>query len=194
LRPTCTREPGVCSNTLALPLAQLDEDVLSTIEGEVLRPSLIEKLLTMVDAGAAESHAALERERDRLAQEIANLVQAIKHGVPGDTVAPEIRRCEQEKVKVEAKLRAPRPEALNLERLRAALEQRSDRWKTDLRSEPKVARLIVRKLVGPITLWEEAPEWLRWEAPATPERLLDGLADRTYLVASPPGFEPGFQP
>jgi hypothetical protein len=48
-------------------------------------------------------------------------------------------------------LHQPRPD---IDKLRAALEQRAEQWKADLRDEPKVARLLLRRLVGPLTLWD----------------------------------------
>ena len=70
--------------------------------------------------------------------------------------------------------------------LRAALEQRAARWKADLRAEPKVARLLLRRLVGPMTLWGEAEGGLRWDAEQTAaDSLLDGLVQ---LGTSPTGI------
>jgi hypothetical protein len=53
-----------------------------------------------------------------------------------------------------------------------------------LRAEPKVARMLLRRLVGPLTLWEDEPRpaWIRREAQANAEGLLDGLV---HHVASP---------
>ena len=74
------------------------------------------------------------------------------------------------------------------------LEQRAKQWKKELRAEPQIARLVLRRLVGPLTLWDESkrPDFVRFETTPT-VALLDGL-DATLLVASPPGFEPGFWP
>jgi len=83
-------------------------------------------------------------------------------------------------------LRIPRVPRLGHERLRAALEQRAEQWKTELRAEPRIGRLMLRRLVGPLMLWDEAerPEWCQWKAaPAT--ELLDGLA--TLEGTSPRG-------
>jgi hypothetical protein len=64
----------------------------------------------------------------------------------------------------------------------------------DLRAEPKIARLLVRRLIGPLTMWEEPrPDFIRWESNPTPEALLVGLVS-TLQVASPTGFEPVFWP
>jgi hypothetical protein len=50
-------------------------------------------------------------------------------------------------------------------------------WKADLRAEPHVARLVLRRLVGPLTLWDESkrPDFVKWEAQPT-TGLVDGLA------------------
>ncbi len=188
---TSRRKPGICKNTLVLPLAQTDETVLEMVEGEVLGTRVIEELLMLVDRHGVDDSAHLTADRERLQREIDNLMELVANGAPAATVAPKIREREVEKTKIEAKLRAPRPEVPDLKKLRAAaLEQRSAQWKADLRAEPKVARLLLRRLIGPIELWEPRPAFVRWEAPAKPA-LLDGLV---HDVASPPGFEPGFWP
>ncbi len=64
-----------------------------------------------------------------------------------------------------------------------------------------MARLLVRRLVEPLTLWDEtAPEWdvseeqlawlndgngVPWETTPKPTALLDGLVDPNLLMASP---------
>ena len=72
------------------------------------------------------------------------------------------------------------------EKLQAALEQRAKDWKRELRAEPRVARLLLRRLVGPIVLHDDSkrPAFVRWVT--TPRMgLLDGLAPPIW-VASPP--------
>jgi hypothetical protein len=88
--------------------------------------------------------------------------------------------------RVEQQLRIPRQAPPNIEKLRAALTQRAEQWKADLRAEPKVARLLLRRLVGALTLWDEFEGGLRWEAPTKPD-LLDGLV---HHGTSPTGFTP----
>jgi len=46
---TRRRKSGVCTNTLALPIAETDDDVLGIVEGEVLGRRFIEELLAVVD-------------------------------------------------------------------------------------------------------------------------------------------------
>jgi len=68
--------------------------------------------------------------------------------------------------RLEARLRAPRPSTPDAKALRQALEQKTKEWKKVLRSEPRLARMLLRRLVGPITLWkdEPLPEWLKKKA------------------------------
>ena len=187
---TRRRKPGVCTNTLALPIAETDDDVLSIVEGEVLGTRLIEDLLGLIDT-TPDQTAQLQAERQRLTGEIDNLVKSVAKGMPADVIAPTVREYQQAVAKIDVQLRAPRPARPDLDKLRAALAQRSASWKADLRSEPQVARLVLRRLVGPLTLWDETEGGTRWEAEITPENLLDGLVQ---LGTSPTGFEPVFWP
>jgi DNA invertase Pin-like site-specific DNA recombinase len=190
---TRRRKPGCCPNTLALPIDETDGAVLSIVEGEVLGTRFIGELLALVD-NAPDETTWLTAERDRLQTEVDRLVASIAAGVPADTVAPLIRTNDSAIRRLETRLRQPRVPQLGAERLRAALEQRAKAWQKELRAEPHIARLVLRRLVGPLTLWDESerPDFVRFETTPTVE-LLDGLAP-TLLRASPPGFEPGFWP
>ncbi len=155
------------------------------IDGEVLGTRIIDELLALVDRGDTDDGVRLTAERERLRGEVARLVGSIASGVPADTVAPAIKEREAEIARIDAQLRTPREVRPNIEKLREALEQRAAQWKTDLRAEPQVARLLLRRLVGPLTLWDDA-DGLRWDAPVT-TGLLDGLV---HVGTSPAGFEP----
>lgn len=73
---TRRRKPGVCTNALALPIAETDDDVLGIVEGEVLGTRFLEELLSLVD-NTPDPTAQLQAERDRLAGEIDNLVKSV---------------------------------------------------------------------------------------------------------------------
>jgi hypothetical protein len=83
---------------------------------------------------------------------ISNLLDLAESGIPADIIAPKVRERQTALAKVEAQLRVPRHAPPNLAQRRAALEQRAATWKAELRAEPKVARLLLQRLVGPITL------------------------------------------
>jgi hypothetical protein len=73
-----------------------------------------------------------------------------------------IRERELEISRLEVRLRTPRKEAPNIEALRAALTQRAEEWRATLRTEPRVARLLIRRLIGPLELPDDSPrpEWI----------------------------------
>jgi hypothetical protein len=101
----------------------------------------------------------------------------------------DIRERELEIARLEARLRAPKGEAPNLERLREALEQRAAEWRQTLREEPKVARVLLRRLIGPLELYDEStrPDFIKADTELQ-TALIDGLAE-IQDIASPPGFD-----
>jgi len=162
-------------------LDDTDDTVLEIIEGEVLGTDYIRELLALVDQGQADNSAQLVAERDRLRAEVDNLVASIAAGVSADTVAPAIRDREAQIAKLDVQLRRPRQEPPNMARLKAALQQRVKEWKKELRAEHRIARMVLRRLVGPIVLHDESkrPDFVKWEAEPKTE-LLDGLAPTPF--------------
>lgn len=71
-------------------------------------------------------------------------------------MAPAIKERELAIARLDVQLRRPRREQPNIEKLRGALQQRAKQWKKDLRSEPKIARMVLRRIVGPLT-YEMSP-------------------------------------
>jgi hypothetical protein len=137
--------------------------------------------------------AAAAAERTRLLRQIANLVESVAKGMPADSIAPVVKQYQAEVAKLDVLLRSAKPAPPNLDQLRAALERRAAEWRATLRDEPIVARRLLRRLVGPLTLWDASePEaaWIDYETVLTPA-LLEGLAP-IQVVASPTGFEPVF--
>lgn len=198
---TRRRSPGRCSNRLALPIEETDNRVLSVIEDEVLGNRFIGQLLALLDDAPADDGARLEAERNRLCAEIDHLLEVVAAGVPAATAAPKIREREAEIARIEARLRLPRPVRPDKERLRAALEMRTAVWRAELRAEPKVAGILLRRLIGPLTVdttpvpdfirerypdvvnrlvpvgtGEDLPDEVWWQASTKPTALLEGLA------------------
>ena len=122
---------------------------------------------------------------------IENYVRSIGAGVAPETIAPAIRNCELEIARLEARIRTPRQQP-QIEKLRDALTQRAAEWRITLRSEPKVARLLLRRLVGPLVMLDEStrPDFIKADCEVK-TGLIDGLAE-IQDVASPTGFEPVF--
>jgi hypothetical protein len=165
-------------------MAMADGIVLDMIEEFVLGKKFIEELIAMVDKGDSDNVALLTRERDRLCGEIENYVRSIGAGIAPETVAPAIRQCELEISRLEVRIRAPRQRP-EVEKLRDALTRRAAEWKETLRSEPKVARLLVRRLIGPLEMLDEStrPDFIKADCEVK-TGLIDGLAEIQH-VASP---------
>jgi len=111
--------------------------------------------------------------------------------VPPQSIAARLRDLESKLSAVEARLRQPRREAPDLAKLRDALTKRSEAWAMDLWRETDVARTVVRRLIGPLTLFDPSvpsPEWTEWETSVTAD-ILDGLCEYS-LLASPRAVAP----
>ena len=65
------------------------------------------------------------------------------------------------------------------------MEQRAAEWKQTLREEPKVARLLLRRLIGPLELYDEStrPDFIEADT-VLQTGLIEGLAE-IQQVASP---------
>ena len=144
------------------------------VEGDILGTKFSEELLAMVDQGSSDNVLRLRADRDRLRGEVENLARSIAAGVPPDTVAQAIREREVEIARLEVRIRTPRQQP-NIEKLRDALTQRAAEWKATPRSEPKVARLLLRRLIGPLVLYDEStrPDFIKADAVVKPG-LIDG--------------------
>ena len=126
---TRRRKPGVCTNRLALPIAQTDDNVLDVVGGEVLSDRFIEELLSTVDKGEADDSARLTADRDRLQREIDNLMDLAASGVSASTLAGKIKDREVQIGKLDRQLKQPRHAPPNIEKLRGALQQRAEEWR-----------------------------------------------------------------
>lgn len=118
------RKPGTCSNTIRLDIEETDHAVVDVVEGEVLGRSYVDRLLALVDHDVVDERPGLQAQVDERQAEVRKLVESIAVGVPAETVAPLIREKQREIARLEAEIRRPRPERLDVERLRAALEQK----------------------------------------------------------------------
>lgn len=188
---TRRRKPGTCNNKVALPIEQTDNILLGMIEGEVLTTQQVEELLALLGDGSLDNYAYWTQRRDALRQDIDKLVQLTLRGASPESVGPQIQEREKEIARLDEQLRMPHPEPVDIDKLRAALLQRTAEWKRDLRGNVKVARLVVRRLLGPITLFTDKPawvpeadtSWIAWEAEIRREKAVR-RADTGYGVPS----------
>ena len=112
--------------------------------------------------GHGDDVAALQQQRAELQVEVKRLVEAIAKGVASETVAADIRERETKIRLLDTRLKLP-TEPPDRARLRSALEQRTADSKRDLRGDVRIARLVLRRLLNPITL-HDALEYPRERA------------------------------
>ena len=181
--------PSVCPNEVSLPVAEIEQTFLDVIEGTVLHPDFIDRV---VDAAFAlqpdDERSALMEERTRLAREIQHLTTAIANGGDIPALATALSERDKQLKAVSAKLARPVVEPLDREVLRAALKLREGQWKQVLRG-PHIAqaRLVLQHLIDlPIHVMLPRPSYIkvgtqgteripRWEARTRPGALLTGL-------------------
>ena len=86
-------------------------------------------------------------------------------GVSASTLAGKIKDREVQIAKLDRQLKQPRHAPPNISKLRGALQQRAEEWRTDLRAEPELARMVLR-LVGPLTMTDldDNRAFIEWAA------------------------------
>ena len=105
--------------------------------------------------------------------------------MPADTVAPAIKEREAEIARLDVKLRTPR-RCRRTSSVSATPDQRAEQWRSGPAGRAAVARLLLRRLIGPLVL-RRVPAglaWVQWESAVT-TGVLDGLVPT--FVASPTG-------
>ena len=176
--------------------------ILSVIEGEILSPKFIERLVETAFVNPEYDRAAIEAERERIAREVENLTKAVAVG--GEDI-PSIVKMLKDRDKrlrvLDAKLSAEPPDRA---KLREALEQRRQDWRAILRSNVAQARVVLQQLIAlPLVVEAEpVPSYIKegdhrgweWLAKARPYGLLVGLTPTVHDVVSPGGVEPPFSP
>ncbi len=197
----------VCGNKADIPMVDTDDTVIEALLDDVLDPvmlneSIDEGLRVICDPGLVTTTtvdaelAAVDRECERLAAAIAAggemtaLLDALR--------ARRARRSELERDR-EALTGRRLTEAGDAVRIRSELTAIAHSWRQVLAYDPGNARPIVTTLasgrvrITPLDVSGRPGK--EWELSG--EANLAGLFERSIVpmsVASPPGFEPGFQP
>ena len=121
------RGPNACTNSVSIPLGDVDRWVLDTVDEFVLDEDAIEfveskRRRILLDALEERSRGeeAVARELSTVEREIARLVDALKEGLPARPVREELERLEERRSALSARAGAS-------EGLRALLAERIDR-------------------------------------------------------------------
>jgi DNA invertase Pin-like site-specific DNA recombinase len=200
---------GVCANDLEVSMGMADATAVAIVGDDVLAPDVVtralEKLMAMFD-GPAEDVAA---RRARLAAsvrkvdgELANLSAAVASGAPPETLLAALRERERQRRAAQAEL-AALDEGPQLRKTAASIRADAlallDGWRALLGRHVGTSRQLLRKVLDRerfvfYPMGSGRARWYDLGVTPTLDRFFGAVPALKKAVASPPGFEPGFQP
>lgn len=146
---------ALCSNSLRIAVAEMNEAVLSAIEEHALTPEAVERLMTLTERDdLREQHALLGREVSDIEKRIGRITAAIELGDSPASLLAKLRELEARRTAIAGDMAKLRPVA----RLApAVLENRLAEWRRLLRQSTTQARAVVQRIVhGRITFTPRA--------------------------------------
>ena len=182
------RGRSVCTNTLEMPMAAADEAVLSQLEGDALRPEVIEaalsravERLTTPDPKAGQERKALEAKRRKIEQELTHLTAAVATGGPINTLVSAIKTAEIKRGQIDDQLSGLdgrlQIASLDRERIERDLRKRLNDWRSLLRRHVPQARQILRKLLTDRVVFSPQDDHYTFESTWTLGKLVSGVVD-----------------
>jgi site-specific DNA recombinase len=192
------RGTSVCGNALRVPIDRVDDAVLRTLSGDVLRPAvvmaIVNGVLDSLESRTAKRDASNHRLTLRaIEREIANLAQAVATGGQLEALLCELRIREARRAELLTTIAAY--EALTVVRFdRRSIEQdvkrHLDDWRGMLAKHTSDGRQLLREvLTGPLRFTPEGRTY-RFEGEASVGRLLAGVVDVATFMVPVRGFEP----
>jgi site-specific DNA recombinase len=197
--------PEVCTHADQWPMEELDREVLATIAGDVLRPALVDEVITAAkqlfdetSVGKPEQQEQLRRKLATVERELSRYADAIASGAGQIPALVERMRTAEEKrrglvAQIERSRETSQPPAWReLERrMRASLKE----WRSQLTGDVAHARQAFRQLLTtPIRFTPFVHRGMlaiRFEGQWGLEAVFGGVLTK---MASPTGFEPVFWP
>lgn len=192
------RGANVCGNRLVLPIDRTDTAVLATLANDVLRPAIIDAVIAGVLEALqpeAQTRAAKDYvdELKRTETELARLTEAIATTGPIASLLSGIQARQARRDELIAAIAATKY-TVNHKDVERHVRARLADWRRLLTENVQDGRELLRQvLAGPFRFTPDNGRY-RFEGEAAIGRLLNGVAGVSTYVASPPGFEPGFQP
>jgi hypothetical protein len=192
------RGTSVCGNALRLQLSRVDDAVLKTIAGDVLRPrvimAVIDGVLDQLSPGSCERELEESRAALRTVEQgIRNLAHAITVAGDLEPLLHELKNARTKRDELVATIAALERTDLRCDRAEIArkVKEHLDGWRALLTTKHvEDGRQLLREvLAGPLRFTPEGRSY-RFEGEATFGAMRSGMADdATYLVAVR-GFEP----
>jgi site-specific DNA recombinase len=194
------RGANVCDNRLFLPVERVDRAVLGTLADDVLRPAVVEAVIAgVLDAMAPRTQAkaadGYRAELQRVEAELGRLTEAIATGGQMAPLLAAVQARQTRRDELRAGIAAAgAPAGIDRRTIEKRVRAKLADWRRLLTSSIEDGRNLLRQVLGgPLRFVPEKKQY-RFEGVAAIDRLLSGIAGLPTCVASPPGFEPGFQP
>jgi hypothetical protein len=188
------RGTTVCPNGLVVPMERINEAVLASLGGDVLKPAIVEAVIAGVKAALRprEDHARLRRsELAAVKVEIARLTEAIattRTSVPSLLEALEARQRRHDELVGLVDVDAPKRHQFDAVGIETAVRQKLHAWTASLTRQTADGRELLRQVLqGPLRFTPEGKAY-RIDGTAALGKLLVGVVPTD--MASPAGFEP----
>lgn len=189
----------VCSNNVEVPMADVDDQLLAAIEGDVLQPAVLDRaiaravqVLCQSDESPLATRCRLETEIRTVEIELVTLTAAIVAGGAVATLVQAIRDRETQRDVLKGALagveRLTTQTPADVEReIRARLED----WRAMLRRNIPQGRQVLRKLLTTPLRFQPVDGALAFTGQAALGKVLAGFVspDRAKSVASPTGLD-----
>jgi site-specific DNA recombinase len=196
------RGAAICPNDLILPIDRVNDAVLKAIAGDVLRPAVVSAIIDgfleqLVPANVESRVDDLRRQLRGLDTKIQNLTAAVEQGganLPSVIALLGDRQKERDGLVAEI-ASADTLHQIHVDRasIEAKVQKSVQEWRTLLGGSVTDGRQLLREVLEAPLKFEADGKTYRFSAPVATGTLIAGAVLPTRM-ASPPGFEPGFQP
>jgi DNA invertase Pin-like site-specific DNA recombinase len=139
------RANGSCTNTLRMPVVELNEAVLQAIEAHALTPEAIEQVIHLSERDdVTELQEKLARERKTIEKRIARLIEAIEAAGDVTSLTDKLRELEARRKAIDIEVRTLRP----VPRLAPpVIENRLAEWRRLLRGSTTQGRTVLQRIL-----------------------------------------------
>jgi len=155
------RRNGSCENALRIPVAEMNEAILSAIEEHALTPEAIEQVIQLSERDDfLEKQGELEREQKKVAKHIMNITNAIALGAAPASLLAKLKELETRHDELSEQMTCLRP----IPRLApGTIKTLLDDWRRILRQSTTQGRAVIQRIVkGRITFEPKGASYNFW--------------------------------
>ncbi len=196
------RGARVCSNSVGLPMQEIDARVLTMFEGQLLDPDAIrsgvQEAVQRLRKGTnpGRERGALVKRLGEIKTQSERLAKAIALGGDLPALVEQVQTLEHERTRIEAEVQrleiAAQALSLDARKVAAELEAQLVDWRGLLRANVQQARQMLRKLmVGRLVFTPNADKTeFTISGTGLIEPLLEQVLGAPKALVTPAGFEP----